>query len=65
MILQEMNMNGHWKKLPTAAILVPAGEADTTIQALAIQPLTAISVARLASASMSVLGVHFISNAES
>ena len=65
MILQEMNMNGHWKKLPTAAFLVPTGEAVTTVQALAIQPLTALTIARLSATSISVLGVHFISNAES
>ena len=65
MILQEMNMNGHWKKLPTASFLVPAWEAITAIQALTIQPLTALAVARLTAAAVSVLGVHFISNAES
>ena len=65
MILQEMNMNGHWKKLPSAAVLVPAGEAVSTMQALAIQPLAAMAIPRLTAASVSVLGVHFISNAES
>ena len=57
-------MNGHWKKLP-AAILVPLGEAVASIQALTIQPLTAITIARLSATTVSVLGVHFISNAES
>ena len=65
MILQEMNMNGHWKKLPTATILVPAGEAIAAIQALSFQPLTAMTIARLSATTVSVLGVHFISNAES
>ena len=60
-----MNMNGHWKKLPTATILVPVGEAVTAVQALAIQPLTAFTIARLTATAVSVLGVHFISNAES
>ena len=59
-----MNGNGHWKRLPAAPILVPTGEALATLQALAIQPLTAFTVARLAATSISVLGVHFISNAE-
>ena len=60
-----MNMNGHWKKLPTATFLVPTGEAIATMQALAVQPLAAIALARLAASALSVLGVHFISNAES
>ena len=60
-----MNMNGHWKKLPTATFLVPAGEAITTVQALTVQPLTAMALARLAASTLAVLGVHFISNAES
>ena len=58
-------MNGHWKKLPAATIPVPTGEAFATIQALTIQPFTAVTVARLTATTLSVLGVHFISNAES
>ena len=65
MILQEMNMNGHWKKLPSTSILVPTGEAITAMQPLKIQPLTAMTLARLTATAVSVLGVHFISNAES
>jgi len=34
------------RKLPTATILVPTEEAITTIQALTIQPLTAITTTR-------------------
>ena len=66
MILQEMNGNGHWKILSSPNILAPAGEAITLIQALSVQPLAAVAVARLTTTmTVSVLGVHFISNAES
>ena len=65
MILQEVNGNGHQKKLPTAAVLVPTGEAVTAIQGPTIQVLTAITITRPTAAPTSALGGHFISNAES
>ena len=64
MILQEMNGNGHWKRLPTATVLVLAGEVATAAQDLVIQPLAAIMVARLIATMSSVLEEHFISNVE-
>lgn len=41
-----------------------AGEVFTAVQALIIQPLAAVALARLTATRVSVLGVYFISNAE-
>ena len=55
-----MKQNGHWKKLPSAAVLVPTGEAITTVQALTIQPLPALTSTRLIPATTLVFAPHFM-----
>ena len=55
-----MNGNGHWKKLPGAAILVPAGEAIATVPALSIQSLAAMPIARLTATATSIFALHFM-----
>ena len=53
------------RKLPTAIILVPTGEAIAILQALKIQPLTAVAMELRTATALSALGVYFTNNAES
>ena len=55
-----MSQNGHWKKLPAAAFLVPAGEAIAAIQALAFQLLTALTATRPVPTASLVSAQHFM-----
>ena len=55
-----MSQNGHWKKLPTAASLVPTGEAFSTLQALTIQLLAALTTARPIPTTTLVSAQHFM-----
>ena len=55
-----MNGNGHWKKLPTAAFLVPAGEAFTAIQALSFQLLTAMATTRPVPTTVLAYALYFM-----
>ena len=55
-----MNGNGPWKRLPTVAFLVPTGEAVTAVQALVIQPLAVMTIARLTASTILVSVQHFM-----
>ena len=55
-----MRQNGHWKKLPTATMLVPAGEVFTPVQALTFQPLAAMASARPIPTTTLVFAQHFM-----
>ena len=61
MIFQEMNGNGHYNmQLPTAAILVPTGEAIATVQALTLQLLTAVTTTRPTATTILTSALHFM-----
>ena len=60
MILQEMNGNGHWKRLPTATILVPTGDAVAAVEALTVQLLTAVASARPTATTILASALHFM-----
>ena len=51
--------SGFWKTLPARMLLVPTGEAVTTVQALTTQPLVAVTTARPSAAVTSVSVSHF------
>ena len=64
MILQEMNMNGHWNILAVVVIRVLIEEAVTTTLALIIQLLTTTMVAILTVVTVLVSNPHFINVGE-